>query len=338
MVKKQSLKELFKKNKNIIINTDIDGILCGLALVKSLDCKIVGFTNSKDSVWLADKYDNLYDHVYIDMFVTNKRAICIDQHVIAIDEKHAQKIGKYGNKYNPQLDKEKFFNNRAFKTKYPFGTIHYLIAQLESEGIKVKLPKLDKELNKKYSTKFGDLILRADDAMKTTLCSKYEKNAKKWWNWLKEKEPKPSAINSMVEYLERIKKEFKDKKKLKKEIERRKEETKRFFKKEFFKEEKNYRSGDGGFKALVDNDGNITGNIEKYIRTIAKVMGIKNIKIPEHYMTHKGKAYRTRWLDFFKEDFLEKNTFYGHKIFSYAFIYAPGNDSNTNFSFTVDMK
>ncbi len=42
------LKELFAKNKNIIINTDIDGILSGALLVKYLGCQIVGFTNSKD--------------------------------------------------------------------------------------------------------------------------------------------------------------------------------------------------------------------------------------------------------------------------------------------------
>ena len=59
------LKELFEKNKNIIINTDIDGILSGIILVKYCGCKIVGFTNSKDSVWLADGYDDLFKHIYI---------------------------------------------------------------------------------------------------------------------------------------------------------------------------------------------------------------------------------------------------------------------------------
>lgn len=33
------LQELFAKNKNIVINTDIDGILSGLLLVKYCDCK-----------------------------------------------------------------------------------------------------------------------------------------------------------------------------------------------------------------------------------------------------------------------------------------------------------
>ena len=86
------LKEIFEKNPKIIINTDIDGILSGVILVKYCNCKIVGFTNSKDCVWLADEYDDLYKHVYIDMFVTEDKTICIDQHVVALDESHMQKI------------------------------------------------------------------------------------------------------------------------------------------------------------------------------------------------------------------------------------------------------
>ena len=44
------LKEIFNRNPNIIINTDIDGILSGVILVKYCNCRIVGFTNSKDCV------------------------------------------------------------------------------------------------------------------------------------------------------------------------------------------------------------------------------------------------------------------------------------------------
>ena len=63
------LKEVFEKNKNIVINTDIDGILAGLILVKSLGCKIVGFTNSKEYVWLTEDHNDLYGNVYVDMFI-----------------------------------------------------------------------------------------------------------------------------------------------------------------------------------------------------------------------------------------------------------------------------
>ena len=39
------------QNQNVIINTDIDGILSGLILHNFLNCEIVGFSNSWDTVW-----------------------------------------------------------------------------------------------------------------------------------------------------------------------------------------------------------------------------------------------------------------------------------------------
>ena len=40
------LRELFEKNKNIVINSDIDGFLSGMILQKYFGCKVVGFSNS----------------------------------------------------------------------------------------------------------------------------------------------------------------------------------------------------------------------------------------------------------------------------------------------------
>ena len=44
------LSELFAKNNNIIINTDIDGFLCGAILQKYFIGKIVGFSNSRETI------------------------------------------------------------------------------------------------------------------------------------------------------------------------------------------------------------------------------------------------------------------------------------------------
>ena len=63
------LRELFEQNPNIVINTDIDGILSSLLLVKYCNCNIVGFTNSKETVGLADAHNDLYANIYVDMFV-----------------------------------------------------------------------------------------------------------------------------------------------------------------------------------------------------------------------------------------------------------------------------
>lgn len=345
------LKELFEKNKNIIINTDIDGVLSGAILVKYCNCKIVGFTNSKDCVWLADGYNDLYKHVYIDMFVTNNKTVCIDQHIVALDDIHMEKIASLGCKYNPQNDDKdnlRIFTSFGFKNKYPFGTLQYLIAQLESEGIKITLPDLNSPVSDS-EIRIGDIIHRADDAMKTSLYA-YERNAEFWWNWLDHKAPE-GTIKVMQTYLEQLrncskvkvdstptkngkkhkKQDYKDQRT--KDVNDIKEKTKKYFKSEF-----QCKTSDGGFNNITDKDNNLLPNIEKYIKTIFALLGVKDITIPQHYNIHKGIVCRTRWLDMFKDDFLKNYTICGHKIFSYAFIYSPDNDSKTNFSFTIDME
>jgi hypothetical protein len=233
---------------------------------------------------------------------------------------------------------------KGFKNKYPFGTVQYLIAQLESEGVKISLPDLNTPVpNSKI--KIGDLLHRADDAMKTSLYA-YKSNADFWWKWLDDKAPNGS-IEKMKEYLEIMesssvasvnadgikhkKKDYEDHKK--KIVEDIKEKTKNYFKEQF-----QCKSSDGGFNNIVDEHGIILPNIELYCKSVALLFGFKELTIPNHYVAHSGKACRTRWLDIFENDFLKDYTICGHKIFSYAFIYGPDNDGQTNFSFTIDMK
>lgn len=336
-----TLRELFQKNPNIIINTDIDGIISGILLVNYLGCRIVGFTNSKDTVWLADGYDDLYKHVYIDMFVTDNHAHCVDQHIVAVNDSHQQDIIQSGTKFSPQIDGNRIFTDWGFKYKYPFGTVQYIIATLESEGISISLPPLDTPVPNSDIT-IGDLIHRVDDAMKSSLYA-YEENARKWWNWLLDRSGHAQSIVDLVGYLDNIRervepdrnnrttKEYREK--LEKTVEGIKGATKKYFAENF-----SCRTGDGGFKDIVDIDGNILSNIVNYIQTIGGLFNTDNLLIPSHYHIHKGKYCRTRWLDLFEKDFLNTYTICGHQVFSYAFIYGPGNDSTTNFSFTVDMK
>lgn len=339
------LKELFEKNKNIIINTDIDGIMSGIILTKYLGCNVVGFTNSKDSVWLADGFDDLYKHVYVDMFVTNDKAICVDQHIVAVNASHQQQIIDSGTKYSPQIDGNRIFTDTGFKYKYPFGTVQYIIAQLISEGIEIQLPPLNNPIpNSKI--KMGDLIHRADDAMKSTLFA-YEENATKWWDWLLKRSGNSQTLTDMIEYLNNIRSQCKkdvdaDGKehrsaeyegRLKDYVEVVKANTKAYFAENF-----SCRTSDGGFKNIVDVNGNVYPFFLKYVNAIASLFECDNFSIPQHYNVHLGKYLRTRWIDIFEKDFLKDYTICGHKVFSYAFIYGPGNDSTTNFSFTVDMQ
>lgn len=340
------LRELFENNKNIIINNDIDGILSGALLVKYLDCRVVGFTNSKDKVWLAEGFDDLYAHVYVDMFVTDARALCVDQHIVAVNEQHQNQIIQSKSKYGPQIDGDRVFTDYGFANKYPFGTVQYLVAQLESEGVAIELPAMLQTIPNS-SICFGDLIQRADDAMNTTLSSQYMRNASYWWNWLLERSGNGAATTSLYNYLVTIKSEVTSqinadgcqhraneyKNRLKDVVAIKKENTRRFFADNFL-----CRHSDGDFKEIIDSEGSILPNFLNYIQTCFKIINGEETKIPKHYIVHKGVYCRTRWLDIFEEDFLQDYTICGHKVFSYAFIYGPKNDSTTNFSFTIDMK
>ena len=339
------LKELFDNNKNIIINTDIDGILSGAILVKALGCKIVGFTNSKEYVWLADGYDDLYAHIYVDMFVTDDRAICIDQHIVAVSDEHHEKIKKSGSKYSPQIDGKRIFTSDSYKVKYPFGATHYIIAQLESEGIAVDLPDLSTKVPNSNIT-LADLILRADDAMASTVYA-YRTNAQNWWQYLKDKAPASKLIKGLEDYLENMRAKLIEEMiasgirnnqrnrdtYLKASVEKIKGATKDYFSTQF-----KCKSSDGGFHYLTDDEGNMFDNVKKYINDVAEALGVHDIEIPDHYIIHEGKYHRGSWLPYFEKDLVKDYTFCGHKVFSYAFIYSPSDIGEINFSFTLDMK
>lgn len=323
------IKEL--SNKNIIINTDIDGILSGLLLVKYLNCKIIGFCNSKDTVWLDENNDNLYGGVYVDMFVTDQRATCIDQHIIAVDHEHLKSIKKNKILFSPNSDNNdniRCFNSENYANKYPFGTFQYILATLEHEGIRVDLPKLDENIINTYIT-IGDLLNRPDDAMKTTLCT-YKRNAENWWEWLIALSNKAESVTKLKEYLDNLS----TKNNVEAEIERIKANTTKFFRDNF-----KCNTDDGGFSNIT-NESNIMllENFKLYINTISIITGWGPISIPEYYKMHTGKSDTKIWLPEYYNDLVKNNEFRGHKVFSYAFIHAPKTNLKHNFSFTIDMK
>lgn len=61
------LKEIFEKNKDIVINTDIDGFLCGMILQKYYGCRVVGFSNSRETIWLISEIEDINAPIYIDI-------------------------------------------------------------------------------------------------------------------------------------------------------------------------------------------------------------------------------------------------------------------------------
>ena len=317
------LTSLFKENPNIIINTDIDGILSGIILCHYCGCKVAGFSNSKETVWLRDGISSVYEPVYIDMFVPRSDVWCIDQHIVAVNDNHHDSFVAVGTKINPQIDRHRIFQKWDYTYKYPFGAVHYIITMLEKEGITVNYPNLLTVVDRTLGIRLGDLLLRADDALKTTLNSNYMKNARDWWTWLYEQSDKAESVKKMIDFL------YNNTDPSKADLI--KANTKKYLNNNF-----QSRTSDGGFNNITDGNNNLLPNIRTYIDVISSLMKMP-MSYPTHYIPHKGTYCLRYWSNQWEEEFVNKGTIDGEEVFSYAFIYSPGGRYQ-NFSFTTNMK
>ena len=320
-----TLSEIFDKNKDIVINTDIDGFLCGMILQKYYSCRVVGFSNSRETVWLIPEIEDINKPVYIDLYVANPTVTCIEQHIIAYDKDHHNEICSFGTKINPNLDRKRTFvgdMESDYYHKYPFGTVHYLIALMAKEGIHVDLPDLTRVYQisepgnpgRKLKTNAGHIILRADDALYSTL-SRYRDNALDWWKWLDPKNESP-AISELKQFISNCDaahaKEYKA-------------DVGKFFR------GLGCDGDDGAFKTVTDASGNLLSKVIGYRNEICSIVGM-DLDLYEFYDIHKGK-YAVQ----FCRPGYDMGILHSDNLYSYAFIFGP-NPRYPNFSFTTDLK
>ena len=306
--------EALTSNPKIIVNTDIDGIFSALILYHFLNCEVAGFCNSVETVWTDNnRIASIYDAVYIDMFVPRKDVVCIDQHIIAVDEEHCRKIASLGVKFNPNLDNPRFLIPSYFYyLKYPFGTVHYIIANLERNGLCLDL-KLDNSVVQNLS--FMDLLMRADDAMQTTVSSRYMENANEWWNWLKRFSDNGKITTMLCDYLYSL---------TDKDVATKKNATALLLKNIYQCE-----SPDGGYKNICDANGYLKENVQNYIRFLSQISGLKMFDVNMKLDAKVGRAKRMQLNE--QQHRTLKNC--DKKIFSYAFVKSASKAEN--FSYTV---
>ncbi|NOY50930.1 MAG: hypothetical protein GXO88_10265 [Chlorobi bacterium] len=312
---------ILERNQKCIINTDLDGILAALMLHNFLDWQIVGFCDSAENIWL-DRYKckTLKEAVFIDMFVATKKTRCIDQHIVAFDEKANNKILRNPNKLNPNLLNTRcFMPDSSYYTKYPFGTVHFIIALLENQGLDVEL---DLSKNVIGHIKLIDIFLRADDALLTSTFSNYVDNAEEWWKWLLDLSNKGKTTNSFCDYIEETRTSSTEKKTkaLKNGI------ADLLISSPFY-----CSSPDGGYKGH-DELGRNTLNqyVRTYIYFIAETACLKPFELELNLTLYTGKALRCRFssdtINMIKAD-------PGNFLFSYAFVRS--SQRNNNFSYTL---
>lgn len=311
------IREIFERNPNIIINTDIDGFLSGIILQKYCGAKIVGFSNSKKEIWVAPEVNSIYDPVYVDLYVVKPEVVCIEQHIIAHNDEHLRQIRTLDTKINPNLERGKTFTGDYYH-KYPFGTVHYLIALLAREGIEVALPPLGEIVsvpNTHMKTSLGQVLLRADDALYSSQ-SAYADNADDWWKYLYNTS-NSQALKQIVDYIHSL-----DKGQAytyKKDIG------------DFFKS-LGCDGNDGAFENIMELDGSLQGRVRNFYDSILFIMREGNMPpLPARLVLHEG---------IFKRYFMKRDSDIAFlsdpRMYSYAYIYSPSKD--LNLSFTYDMR
>jgi len=183
----QEIKNIFTRNRKCIVNADLDGILSGMILQHFLDWKIVGYSSCSgkedDEIWLEDKKEDLGDCIFVDLPVCINTYSIVDQHFVQFDT--SDQFLNTKNKVNPNIMRNRVFlndtKNCEYTKKYPFGTVHFILAILENMDI------IDKSFNIDFHKKIlnfdlADLVLRADRVIGNTI--QYTPNCLDWSNWI----------------------------------------------------------------------------------------------------------------------------------------------------------
>ena len=311
----------YLKNKPLIINTDLDGLISGLILKKFLNCHVIGLSTSTEKFWVIDQFINKFKNVcFVDMYVVDQNTYSVDQHIISVNEEHHKLLSQNSKKINPNLMNNKYFlPNSSYYTKYPFGTIHFIIALLENIGIDLTSLNLKKNIE---NISFIDLILRCDDAMKTTIASECIRNAKNWWEWLKKMSKNGPITLSFIEYLSQIDSLY---------VTNKRDQITRLLKGNPFYCD----SSDGGINDILEGT-KIKDSTKEYFQFIAEISGIDLFDINFNYKTFKGLAKRTSLSLQQKKELISNNSINGKKIFSYAFVRSSNRENN--FSYTLTNK
>lgn len=324
-----SLRDIFTQRPYIITNTDIDGILSALFVKKYYGAEIVGFSNSKDKIWVRPDFTDMRLPVYLDIFIANPEIVTIDQHIISVDDEHLEKLRANPNKMNPNLELGRTFTG-DYNHKYPFGTIHYLIARMCGEGVNVELPLLQNTIVGYEHMSLGKILLRADDALYSTQ-GPYSDNAVNWWKYLYcDVSNNGRPVYDMIAYINSLDRT---------QASQIKQETNAFFQNVMM-----CPGADGAFDDITDKNGTVSMLFKMFVNNISQLFGFGPENIPDKYRICSGTFKK---LVATAENIGRvKQLVMDDKMFSHAFIYSPTKtfDDNElargagNLSCTLSMK
>lgn len=184
-----NIKSIFQPNRKCIVNTDLDGILSGMILQHFLNWDVVGYSSCcgkpNDELWLMDTNEDIKDCVFVDLPVSIREISVIDQHFVAFNDQSISEYESNDNKANPNIMRKRVFKNKSgiceYTSKYPFGTVHFILAVLEN--LHIIDSKFVFDFKRKINNfDLADLILRADRVIGNT--NSYTANCIDWANWI----------------------------------------------------------------------------------------------------------------------------------------------------------
>lgn len=117
-----------ERKLNCVLSPDSDGLLCGLFMSHYLDWKIRGFYDGK--VLVLESGFRAGQCVFLDMEIFRHQVPSVGQHMLLNNKRHLPDTwNNFDNCIAPNNLRDYDRTNR-FGSKYPFGTIHILIAIL----------------------------------------------------------------------------------------------------------------------------------------------------------------------------------------------------------------
>ena len=115
-------------DQNCVISPDSDGMLCALLMSHHFNWRIKGFYDGK--VLLIEKGYSPQSVIYLDVEIYRKNIKSVGQHMLLPNKKHPPNSWVNLQNCISANNLREFDAKHDFQNKYPFGTIHLLVAIL----------------------------------------------------------------------------------------------------------------------------------------------------------------------------------------------------------------
>ncbi len=153
----------------MVVSLDLDGLVSAMLMHTLLGWKIVGFYDAQ-TLWMAQGQDDRSQVIFLDHDICYDQVRSVGHHIVQWDDK--TRVHK--NMLNPNILRGVTYR-QGFAQKYPFGTIHFLLACLAAWD--------SKRIQAHCSSKgLLAVLLQADSSLQNAFT--YQRNALEWLDWL----------------------------------------------------------------------------------------------------------------------------------------------------------